>query len=55
MLNVVGHYSTTGPALLHVTDPFTVLGLVKPLRCPVVACWGFFMLGWAEKQDGKGQ
>lgn len=37
MLNLVGHYIATGLALLYVTDPFSVLGLVKPLWCPVVA------------------
>lgn len=36
MLNLVGHYIATGPALFDVTDPFTVLGLVKPLWCPIV-------------------
>lgn len=36
ILNLVCHYIATGLALLDVTDPFTVLGLVKPLWCPVV-------------------
>ncbi len=33
MLNLVGHYIATGLALLDVTDPFFVLGLVKTLWC----------------------
>lgn len=37
ILNLVSHYMATGLALLNVTDPFTVLGLVEPPRCPVVA------------------
>lgn len=36
MLNLVGHYIATGLALLDVTDPFPVLGLVRPLWCAIV-------------------
>lgn len=56
ILNLVSHYMATGPALLNVTDPFTVLGLVEPLRCPIVALvlwlWG---PNDREARDGKGQ
>lgn len=56
ILNLVSHYMATGLALLNVTDPFTVLGLVEPPRCPIVA-----RVLWLrgpndrEARDGKGQ
>lgn len=40
MLNLASHYIATGLALLDVTDPFTVLGLVKPLWCIHVVALG---------------
>lgn len=56
ILNLVSHYMATGLALLNVTDPFTVLGLVEPPRCPIVArvlwLWG---PNDREARDGKGQ
>lgn len=36
MWNLVGHYITTGLALLNVTDPFSVLGLVKAPWCLII-------------------